>query len=145
MEGGFSGTQDGMTVSQLVAIDSLIPVLSHAPYKITTWHIGDCVGADAEFHEIVTGHGCYTVGHPPIKRDKRAFLKYDELWPEYEYLVRNQHIVDCASRMVFGPGQMREQRRSGTWSTKRKAERKGIPFEIVLPDGTISTYATTAL
>lgn len=139
MDGGFSGTQDGMTEAQLVAVASLVVVYAR-DFKIGTWHIGDCVGADAEMHEIVTRLGFHTEGHPPTDPKKRAFLKYDLLWPEYPYLERNQHIVDRAARMIFAPKEAREQRRSGTWSTKRKAERKHIPFEIVYPDGTITTF-----
>lgn len=141
MEGGFSGTQNGMTEHQLVAVDSLV-VVYQRDFKINTWHLGDCIGADAEMHAIVIAHGCHTVGHPPIKPDKRAFLKYDEKWPEYEYLVRNQHIVNPSARMIFAPDGFKSKLRSGTWSTVHKAQRKGIPYEIVYPDGTITTYGT---
>lgn len=140
-EAGFSGTQEGMTEAQFVAVTSLI-VVYERDFRIGTWHLGDCVGADHEMHGLVVGAGHHTVGHPPTDPKKRAFLKYDELWPEYEYLVRNQHIVDSSVRMIFAPGTFSEMRRSGTWSTKRKAEAKGIPFEIVLPDGTITTHQT---
>jgi len=78
------------------------------------------------------------MGHPPINPAKRAFCsltKGDLVWPQYEYLVRNQHIVNQADVLIATPGEFKEQRRSGTWSTVRKARAKGITVHIVTPDG----------
>jgi hypothetical protein len=75
--------------------------------------------------------------HPPVIPTKRAFKTGDILWPEYPYMERNQHIVDCADVLIATPSTSVEQLRSGTWATIRRARRKEIPVYLVHPDGKI--------
>jgi len=133
MQLGFTGTQRGMTEDQHVAVESLMRVLD-----IGHVHHGDCVGADADFHELAEARNARIEIHPPFDSEKRAWCKGDILWPEYDYMKRNQHIVDCSDVLIATPGEMSEVLRSGTWSTIRRARQKGIRIFIVTPDGHIN-------
>jgi hypothetical protein len=133
---GFTGTQSGMTEQQYKIVSGLLRQL-----KPTHAHHGDCVGADADFHNICRSMQTkiQMVGHPPIKKNKRANCEFDILRETKEYLVRNHDIVDESTIMVstpFGP----EELRSGTWSTIRYAKRKKVKLYIVWPDGRIEEH-----
>ena len=65
---GFTGTRNGMTGQQNEAIRKWI-----AKNKPSEFHHGDCVGADAEAHDLFEGAGAEIYIHPPIKRENRAF------------------------------------------------------------------------
>lgn len=134
MELGFTGTQRGMTERQAIAVASLLDVLTPDGGHV---HHGDCIGADAEFHALAVERGLRVEIHPPLNESKRAFCKGDILWPPYHYLTRNQHIVDHSEVLIAAPWEEQEQRRSGTWSTVRRARAKGIKVYLVFPSGHI--------
>jgi hypothetical protein len=131
---GFTGTRKGMTPSQQEAVRAMVEGGGWALAR----H-GDCVGADAEFHEICRDVGVPVVLHPPVNSDKRAFCTgYTSCRAPLPPLDRNDAIVDGSEAMIATPAQMREvQRGSGTWYTVRQARRIGVPVSIVYPDGTV--------
>lgn len=129
---GFSGTQEGMSYKQLLRVTEL---MDSPDYK--TSHSGDCIGADQDFVRIARIQGLHTVGHPPIKENKRTFEVYDEERTPKEYLDRNKDIVDESDCMIFTPKEFTEQLRSGTWSTKRYCVEQGKTGIIIYPDGTM--------
>jgi len=131
---GFTGTQQGMTPPQHNAVASLLDVLCRDGGHV---HHGDCVGADAQFHDLARDRGFRVEVHPPKNMSKRAMCDPDILWPAYEYLERNQHIVDCVGTLIAAPKEHSEVMRSGTWATVRRARKKGISVFIVYPDGRI--------
>lgn len=104
-------------------------------------HHGDCIGADEEFHRIVLFETEATIQvHPPIDGAKRAFVEAGprvEILYQYPNLVRNGHIVDESDLLIAAPKEMEEIVRSGTWSTVRKAKARGVPVQIVYPDGSM--------
>lgn len=126
---GFTGTQRGMTVSQ---VTSLRYLLWNSGYVV---HHGDCIGADAQAHDIARACGLRVIIHPPINEAKRAWCKGDVILPERDYLDRNHDIVDACVWLVAAPGEEEEKIRSGTWSTVRYARRKGRSIKIIPPDG----------
>jgi hypothetical protein len=127
---GFTGTQRGMTEAQKERIADFL-----APYD---WlHHGDCVGADAEAHEIARGLGLKIVGHPPMIETKRAFCPCDYILPPQHYPVRNAVIADACDELLAAPGGMQEQLRSGTWATVRYARRHRRLVTIIYPDGSL--------
>ena len=71
MKIGFTGTQVGMTDKQYNEVYNIVNKL--VPEEA---HMGDCVGADTEFYEIVY-EITNTHGHIPDKDNKRSKLKYD--------------------------------------------------------------------
>lgn len=132
MKIGFSGTQYGMTGPQQAAVFLTIDRLA-AEVEL---HHGDCVGADAEMHEQARRLRFRVVIHPPADPKKRAFCRdADEVRPERPYLERNQAIVDACDVLIAAPAGVRPVMRSGTWSTIRRAEKKGIPIFAYGPDG----------
>ena len=94
-------------------------------------HVGDCVGGDHQAYIIAKHMGMRVVGHPPDNRSKRAFLDYNFEQPTKPYLVRNHNIVDCVEMLFVGPLTDLEQIRSGTWATKRYAERIGVAIHVL--------------
>ncbi len=129
---GFTGTQKGMTPQQIQAVQDLILKLKPAVAR----H-GDCVGADAQFHEAVQEHlpDALILIHPPQITNKRAFCRGAVALPAKAYLERNHDIVDAVSHMLATPAEFEEIQRSGTWATIRYARKQNKPLMIVFPDG----------
>jgi hypothetical protein len=130
---GITGTQDGMTEAQFASLKELIELL-----YMNEIHGGDCVGFDAECITLVqeTQPEVKTVGHPPLDPKKRAFLEYDELREEKEYIERNHDIVDETKYLIACPNSYEERwRGSGTWATIRYARKLDRTIIIVWPDG----------
>src|SRR5262245_4747430 len=124
---GFTGTQGGMTERQRQALSCVL-----AELQATTLHHGDCIGADAEAHDVATAMGCEVVIHPPITEAKRAWKRAPQIHAPKPYLARNRDIVRAAEMLVAAPAQDVEQLRSGTWSTVRFARKMGRAVWVVL-------------
>lgn len=144
---GFTGTREGMTDPQLRTVRWLIDCVrrevinppGRGPYCADVIaHSGDCVGADAEFNLEAFNAGCYTFGHPPIDRSKRAWCRYDREVAPLEYHARNRAIVNASERMIAAPFEPFEMPSGGTWGTIRFAIETGVPLAIVLPSGRLS-------
>lgn len=131
MKIGFTGTQRGMTDAQKNTLRKMVP-------KDAELHHGDCVGADAEAHDIFRFYGLACVGHPPSNSTKRAFKFVDEWRPEKDYLERNKDIVRETDMLIAAPGEDTELLRSGTWSTVRYARKLGRLVIVIYPNGSRS-------
>lgn len=120
MKIGFTGTQRGLSPGQATFLRSTL--LEHNP---TEFHHGDCVGADAEAHEIVREllPQCKIIIHPPTVPHKQAFCHGDETRVNKPYLQRNRCIVDSVDLLIAAPWTNEEQLRSGTWATIRYARK----------------------
>jgi len=133
---GFTGTRQGMTEHQREQIHELLRTGG-----VSEAHHGDCVGADADFHELCVGLGIFVVIHPPINPKQRAYCKLashrrgsTEL--PREYLQRNRDIVAQSDLLIGCPSESEEpapQRGQGTWSTIRWARRFGHDVRVVWP------------
>lgn len=128
---GFTGTQEGMTTLQKGSARGFLSLISGE------LHHGDCIGADAEMHDIAEALGWDTIIHPPANEAKRAFKSGTRILRPLPYLVRNKHIVEASSIMIATPKEFEEQLRSGTWSTVRYARRRSTAVFIIYPDGEI--------
>lgn len=130
---GFTGTQRGMTEKQKNKVRDLFILLD-----VAELHHGDCIGADANAHDIFK---CCRkqriVLHPPSNPEKRAFCSGNASMPPLPYLDRNKNIVMATEALIATPGETEEQLRSGTWSTVRFARKLGRPIYLVLPDGSV--------
>jgi hypothetical protein len=131
---GFTGTQDGMMREQVQKLSELLMQMKRE--GATAFHHGDCVGADAEAHNIAKRYSFHIVGHPPVNPKKRAFMDVDESRPPQDYLVRNNNIVVSTDVLIACPKGMVEELRSGTWATLRRARDSLRPYCIIYPDGT---------
>ena len=135
MKIGFTGTQEGMTSAQRSTFLGVLLSLKQGLDKEDEFHHGDCIGADAEAHDLAETLGFKTVTHPPIKEDKRAFKVADIILPSKEYIPRNHDIVDTCKTMIATPKEKIEVVRSGTWATVRYAKKKKRNLFIILPNG----------
>lgn len=122
---GFTGTSKGMSVGQRAALERELRG------RTFTFHHGDCVGADAQAHDIAKAAGGSIVIHPPTDSKARAYCVGGRVLPPYPYLERNHHIVDACDVLIAAP-RGAEVLRSGTWATVRYAQKIGKPV-LVLP------------
>jgi len=131
MQIGFTGSQTGLSSPQQLFIQSYIQQTQPA---IFSTHHGDCVGADAKFHEICTTANVSVTLHPPSNDGKRAFCSAGHVRAALPYLERNKKIVDACTLLIACPSGP-EKTRSGTWATIRYARRQKRRLLIVMPNG----------
>jgi hypothetical protein len=140
---GFTGTQRGMSEAQKREVKAIITkFVSQQPTDGMIFHQahhGDCIGADAEFNELVDNKWCLTYSHPAsdVAESKKAHCQCDDINPAKPALIRNHDIVYVADLMIACPGQFKEAQRSGTWATIRYARKCHKPLIVISPDGTI--------
>ena len=133
---GFTGTRNGMTPEQRLFLSTFL--ISNR-IEATEAHHGDCVGADADFHQLCMGASIPVVIHPPEFRPNDSLRAYCEgyrtlLLPK-GYLARNRDIVN-ASEVIFAcPRLMVQEDRGGTWYTINFATKKQKTVYIFWPDG----------
>jgi hypothetical protein len=104
-------------------------------------HHGDCMGADADFHDLADNECLDIVIHPPIDDSKRAFCSSSDVREPKPYLDRNHDIVN-ETRVLIACPNGRESPRSGTWATVRYARNRIYQGEqqltyIITPSGEI--------
>lgn len=117
---GFTGTQHGMTDQQKFQLQREL-----TRRQVSSFHHGDCIGADAEAHSVAEFLNLPIEIHPTTG-SKRAFcsgaIKIHQSLPP---LVRNTHIVNASHILIAAPRQRVEVLRSGTWATIRYARKTG--------------------
>jgi hypothetical protein len=132
---GFTGTQKGMTGAQKFRVGMMLE-----DSGVRRAHHGACVGADDEFDYLCSVRDIWRYLHPSNIRGKQAYCEdrpgVTHLLDEKPPLERNQDIVDASDVLIAAPAGFGEEVRSGTWSTVRRARKRGIPVAIVWPDGT---------
>jgi hypothetical protein len=145
MKFGFTGTSVGMSSKQHDFIKVLLNELigshiSDDPKNMfVEFHMGDCIGSDTQFYEIVYMRGL-RICHPPDNPTKRSFLKYDFEYPVKPYLKRNADIATRGtSGLLAAPYEDEEMLRSGTWATIRYARKLNRKIYIVHRDGRLVT------
>jgi len=102
----------------------------------TEVHHGCCEGADQQIGVIARDMRIRVIAHPPLDESKMAFCPSDEQRPPKAYMARNQDIVDECDVLMAAPKGMKEELRSGTWATVRRARKSERRIVIVWPDGT---------
>lgn len=126
---GFSGTRLGMSDVQK---DTLYKLLAKHD---GIFHHGDCIGADAEAHDIARVLGWTIHIHPPIDSRLRAFKNGNSSSQPKDYHARNRDIVDGCQYLIACPKSRQEI--GGTWYTINYSKAKNGQFSIILPDGTL--------
>jgi len=126
---GFSGTRRGLSEGQKAALKAIFSERHGCEF-----HHGDCIGADADAHEIAEEAGMKIIIHPPEKSAYRAFCKnFAEIKEPDDYLPRNRDIVDDSTVLIVAPESLVEAMRSGTWYTTRHARMKRKPIIVLHP------------
>lgn len=135
MRVGFTGTQLGTTPQQLSSLWIVLGQLK----PVEEFHHGDCIGSDAEAHDLVRRifDDSVIVIHPPTIETKRAFKGADIYRDPKDYMDRNQDIVNETDILIATPAEDEEKIRSGTWSTIRKARKRGMSVVLIYPSGSI--------
>lgn len=126
---GFSGTRKGMSANQK---DFIFQLLQD---KMGEFHHGDCVGADAEAHDIATILGWKVCIHPPLDESNRAYKTGAIQYAKAPYKVRNKNIVEKTAVLLACP--LAFDGRGGTWNTIEWAKRLKRQFYIILPNGEV--------
>lgn len=138
MHFGMTGTRNGMTEAQRKEFERVLE-FNVRLHSAMSFHHGDCVGADAETHEIASRAGLNVIIHPPIKADLRAYCVSDEIREEKGYLARNRDIVN-ESDVMFGLAPTMKPRKGGTWYTINYAKTNGKEVWVISPDGTLEVF-----
>lgn len=131
---GFTGNRHGITDNQK---EEIIKILDKYNNLIVSH--GDCVGSDTDFHNICVNYknihpkkNIKIVIYPPNYPKFRAFNKGDLIMNEKPYLERNLDIVKNSSILIACPiDKNKEELRSGTWSTIRKARKHNLEIYIL--------------
>ena len=106
------------------------------------FHHGDCIGADAEAHDMIMGELPYVVHiHPPLDPKMRAWKQGHELHPQKHYYERNKDIVGQSHYCLFFPIR-RQPETGGTWYTINYAKSINRQFTVCLPNGTLGHSVT---
>ena len=139
---GFTGTRRGLTAEQHT---SLRAYLSEKMSRMSVFHHGCCVGADAAAAALVAEVLPTVVieAHPCTIRsmtDAASIRLSTVIHPTAPPLDRNKTIVDRSDILIACPGGPNEERRSGTWYTVRYARRTGKPITFVWPDGSCTNH-----
>ncbi len=127
---GVTASQTGLTEAQTRSAAYLV-----TSKAVAELHHGDCIGGDAQLHDIASANSIRTVVHPPSNESKRAFCAADIVLPPRGYRERNRDIVDSVELLVAFPSSMFEIVRSGTWMTVRIARATKVPVIVVWPNG----------
>jgi hypothetical protein len=142
MHVGMTGTRFGMTTEQKYTFRKFMKAA-----KVTLHH-GDCIGADADAHDIAQEeYGHDIVIHPPVKDEHRAWRSWSdvpyrgtvEIKTQKTHFARNRDIVDESSILLATPYTMQEEDRGGTWYTINYAKKKGKPYVVIWPDGRMTS------
>lgn len=135
MNVGFTGTKMGMRQPQQQKVYEILKNLKTSEEK-QEFHHGDCIGADAEAAGMAYALEYYIVSHPPTSSKNRAYFTLnDRICLEFEYLVRDEHIVKSCDILIAAPNTPYEILRSGTWTTVRYARKLHKKIIVVNPDG----------
>lgn len=135
MKVGFTGTQVGMTGDQSATVMRYL-----TSEGIGEIHHGDCIGADAQAHEISRLCKMRVVTHPPDNPSKRAWCEGDASYSPKPYLARNRDIVNNTDYLIATPRGTAEEVRSGTWATVRYALKAHKLVVIIWPNGQLEEW-----
>lgn len=128
---GMSGSREGISATALEILKIFLNT-----YTFMEVHHGDCVGADAIFHQEATLRNIPIIIHPPVIDKLRAYCQSEKIREPKPYLDRNHDIVNETDILIAFPNTYQEVYNSGTWATIRYARNMKKRIIIVFPDGT---------
>lgn len=137
---GFTGTQLGMSSVQRETVRYWLAKLGGVNFRY-----GMCVGADDEAAEAARALGYHLIGYPGPDLGRRGAVVPDELCHDIvrsernPFLARDARIAFDSGIVIAAPAQFHEVRRSGTWTTIRRARKYGRELIYAWRDGTVTT------
>lgn len=136
---GFTGSRRGLTDKQRIVLDELVAKI--CPDEASH---GDCIGADAEFHEAVRElvKPCKITVWPSTYEDMRAFCKGDVVHDPMPARDRDQLIVKFSTHFIGCPPTEEEIAQSGSWMTLRMARKVKTmvhQLHLIRPSGRLTT------
>lgn len=128
MKIGITGSRQGFTLQQYVALENLLVrldgrVLLH----------GDCVGVDGDTHDLAYALGYDIHVYPPSDDKLRAFKTGDMSFPPKPYLDRNRDIVNDCDILIGVP----RVGSRGTMYTIKYGVDQGKDVRMIEEDGTV--------
>ena len=134
---GFTGTRKGMSKAQKQTFADLLMDL-----PVREFHYGNCYGADLEALSILESFmpSLYVISHPATIT--KSPLQGDLIKGRKKPLSRNTDIVLASDLLIAAPKGYKEEKRSGTWATIRRARKNNVETKILNPDGTV-TYLSS--
>lgn len=130
---GVTATQEGLTNRQKQKAKQILRKFKRRNCKDQWFHHGDCIGGDAELHDIAVKLGYNIEIHPSNLLHKRAFKKGDIVHDPKPPLIRNRIIVKIVGYLLAFPKESKEIWRSGTWTTIRYARSYPRRHRIIKP------------
>lgn len=150
---GFTGTKDGLTSRQKESLFEVVVRIVGDDPKDWIAHHGDCVGGDDTFDHLCEAAGVAKIfihpghdwsGKSPLRAlcgvygMLRSREEPETVWfPSKPYLDRNNDIAEASDIVIACPKERDEQLKSGTWSTVRRARKRGKHVILIYPDGTV--------
>lgn len=133
---GFTGTREGMNEDQAAYLTALVRGYHADGLGIGTVHHGDCIGADAYFHEVVRAvdPAIKIESHPCDLVKFRAYCAADVVHRPKRPLVRNLDIIKGVDYVIATPRELKPVFCSGTWYTIKRVRERGIRLFLILPD-----------
>lgn len=143
---GFTGTRHGMSEIQRSILRQFLREM-----KPNLLRHGDCIGADAQAHEIADSLGMNIIIHPPVDEAHRAFCRTPEgggsltLEVPKRHFARNRDIVNNCDVLIACPIDNERQHFGGTWYTYDYALKQKRPLICIYPNGRIEMLPSTTL
>ena len=137
---GFTGTRHGMTPLQRAGVAAILQQVAGTGGFVA--HHGDCIGADAEFHDLCRElPQSFIIVHPGPLDDlpNQARRVGDERRLPAPHMRRNKNIVKASTVMIAAPFELTQQEHGGTWRTIDMARTAKVPLAIVSPWGVRAT------
>lgn len=134
---GFTVTREGMDKGQVHQLLEHLAILYSQPpvglFARHEFHHGDAIGADSQAHDLVRKHfpNVHIEIHPCDLMSQRAYKQGDRTHEPLPPLKRNRNIVRACSLLLVAPVTNIEETGSGTWSTKRYAEKTGVEYKLL--------------
>lgn len=129
----------GWITSQRLAVVTVVQEVARGGAFVA--HHGDCVGADAEFHDLCRAEPLSNiVVHPGPLEDlpNQAGCTGDLRRENEPHMRRNKNIVMASTVMIAAPLEPAEQARGGTWRTIEMAQKAKRPLAITWRDGAVT-------
>lgn len=137
---GFTGTHRGMTAAQEQVLRTIL-----FAYGSAALHHGDCIGSDAQAHEIACALQREVTIHPSTNCTYRAWKPSPDIRTPKAYLTRNNDIVRETDMLIAAPAETTEQVRSGTWSTVRFARKLGKQVFVIHDEAVRGAHLATGV